>query len=288
MYGTSTGAAPHYTNRFYGAFLRWTGDTQTVYSTDVPLVYLHEKAPDVVTSPVNSAFAIPCNTSNGTSVNGTEVIIPRTAFETGVVFRYSLTDYYSTVWSTADALNPHPADPAVALVEYLWTYTDSANLASLPAGRTPIGMSEFDWNTARNAYMEDWFAQHPGIEPDYSDFIIDLPGWTTDPALPLFDDATVYGEGGSAGGPAAVYSSRYYSCMVRVTFLDGSGYRKAFINTGYYVRIRFGTVGAVNAPVTITGMELRYYDTSKGIYDYVWRWAIPAWNRTPIMSSAIC
>ena len=120
----------------------------------------------------------------------------------------------------------------------------------------------------RNDYLTEWLSEHSSAEPDYSDLIIDLPGWTTDPVLPLFDDKTVYGAG---NGEAGVYSPRFYSCMIRLTFLDGSGYRKAFINTGYSVQIKFGTVGAVNAPVTFNGMELRYYDTSKHIYDYVWQ-----------------
>ena len=267
VYGTSGGTA-HYTNRFYGAFIRWSKDSDILYGTDCPLVYLHEKAPDVITSPVISAIAIPCNTNTNASVNGTQVIIPRTATETGIDFRYSITDNYNVTWSDADALNPKPVDTSAVRIEYLWTYTDYNNMANLPAGRVPIGMSSLDWNNMRNDYLTEWLSEHSSAEPDYSDLIIDLPGWTTDPVLPLFDDKTVYGAG---NGEAGVYSPRFYSCMIRLTFLDGSGYRKAFINTGYSVQIKFGTVGAVNAPVTFNGMELRYYDTSKHIYDYVWQ-----------------
>ena len=94
---------------------------------------------------------------------------------------------------------------------------------------------------------------------DYSDLVIDLPGWTTNPVLPLFDDAAVYGAG---NGTAGQYTPRYYSCMVRVRFTDDSGYRKAFHYVSGTVYLKYGNLGELNPPIHLNALEPKEYNPS--------------------------
>ena len=252
VYGTSSGSTT-YSDRYYSVFVRWVKDGTAVYNTANTLVYLHEKAPDVITAPISSANAAPVQAASGAAVSN-PTILPRTATSTGVEFRYTVTDNNGLVWSNASG-SPRSIDPAKVRVEYLWTYTDNAGFAGIEAGRIPIGMSSLDWNTMRSDYLSTHANPRTG-EIDYSDLLNSLSGWTTNPTLPLFDDETVYGVG---NGTAGQYTARYYSCMVRLTFLDGSGYQKGFTNTGTYVQIKFGTVGELNTPFTVNSITGKRY-----------------------------
>ncbi len=259
VYGT-TGGTTTYSPRYYSVFVRWTDGVNTVYYTSNPTVFLHQSPPPVPTSPVSSASAAPYWTTSSGSLGGSSAILPKTSTATNIDFRYAFTDAYNITWSNQPGAINHPVDPSLVRIEYLWTYTDKSNqgFVGLPAGYVPVGMSALEWNTMRNDYMSTW--RDPSSPIDYSNLVIDLSGWTTDPNLPLFDDEAVYGVG---NGEKGKLTSRYYSCMVRVTFLDGSGYRKAFL-TGSSVLLKFGTVGALNMPFTVNSLTGKRY--SGGAY----------------------
>ncbi|MBR7070973.1 MAG: leucine-rich repeat protein [Clostridia bacterium] len=259
VYGAPSGdGSLHYSDRYYSVFVRWVKDGVAVYNTTGSgTVYLHEKAPDVIAAPVSNVSAVPKLISTGQSPQGGTVILPRNPTETGIDFRYTLTDGNSITWSSVPGSTYHPITGDNAVVEYLWTYTDGSY------GMAPIGMNASTWQTTVNNYENNWYSQHPRTPVDYSDLVVDLTGWTINPILPLFDDAAVYGAG---NGTAGQYTPRYYGCMVRVRFTDGSGYRKAFHYVSGTVYLKFGNPGELNPPVHLISLEPKTYNASS----YTW------------------
>ena len=251
-----------YSDRYYSVFARWVKGDEVLYCTANRWIYLHEKK-DVITAPITSASAVAYRSQDGSLIGKPARILSRSDTETGVEFRYTFTDTDGTVYSNAPGDDYNPT--AAATVEYLWTYTDDKGMAGLDA-MPPVGMSSLAWNTMRSDFLMN--ARDPG-NIDYSELLDGLSGWTTNPTLPLFDDETVYGTG---NGEAGVYHSRYYSCMVRVSLNDGSGYRKAFINSGpdTYVQILIGDYGVLNTPVNVHSMRLSYFREKTGIWDFPW------------------
>ncbi|MBQ7624307.1 MAG: leucine-rich repeat protein, partial [Clostridia bacterium] len=273
-YGTTVGtAAPaggnNYRNRYYSVFSRYVKDGSVYYETVCTPVYVYEKEQAPVAAPLTDGFARPYLTLHNVPTPQKH-IIPSDADETEIDFRYSFTDANSVIYSNIPGSNYNLTNQVT--VEYLWTYVDeeNQNFVNTPAGTTPLGMSTEAWNALRNEYLNEWLSSHPREEPDLSDLIIDLPGWTTDPVLPLFDDETVYGAG---NGRSGVYHSRWYSCMVRVTINDGSGYSKAFVNSsGSFVHLVIGDYGKVNGPITLNSLGLKYYNVENGnsVWDTMW------------------
>ena len=276
--GIPVPAGGNYSNRWYSVFVRWTDGISAAYYTRSAYVYLHEKEPDPIASPISEAHAYPYYTlynsppANESSPSAARVILPRSSTETEIDYRYTFTDANSVVWSNLPGTGNPTSD---VTIEYLWTYTDEQyqSLVNTSSGTVPLGMTLSEWQTMRNAYYDAWIAAHPRQlgEPDFSDLIINLSGWTTNPVLPLFDDAAVYGAG---RGEAGKYSSRYYSCMIRITFNDGSGYRKAFVNNyGSYTHIIIGDYGQLNGPVTLEQLGLTYYNVENGAdwWDTMWK-----------------
>ena len=253
----------HYSDRYYSVFARWVKDGVAVYGTMNTAVFLHKKAQTAVSTPISAAYANPYVTGTVNLPTDHKVSLTSASTATGIDFRYSFRDADYTIFSNISGADYNPINDTSVRVEYLWTYTDGS------AAKTPIGMDQDAWADTLSVYESNWQSAHPQTEIDYTDLIADLPGWTTDPALPIFDDATVYGAG---KGEAGVYTTHTYSCMLRFTLLDGSGYRKAFLNNGSGTDVRtvFGEYGVVNAPVTVEDMRLRYYDVPKGIWDGVW------------------
>lgn len=255
VYGVPSGdGSLHYSDRYYSVFVRWVKDGVAVYNTTGSgTVFFHEKAPDIITAPISNASAEAKLTSTGQSPQGGTVILPRNPVETGVEFRYSVTDANNIVWSDVPGANYKPLTGSNAVVEYLWTYTDGIY------GLAPIGTDASVWQTTVNNYENNWYTQNPRMPVDYSDLVIDLPGWTTNPVLPLFDDAAVYGAG---NGTAGQYTPRYYSCMVRVRFTDDSGYRKAFHYVSGTVYLKYGNLGELNPPIHLNALEPKEYNPS--------------------------
>nr|MCR5826283.1 leucine-rich repeat protein [Oscillospiraceae bacterium] len=279
VYGTASAVvASTYQDRYYSVFLRWVNGDDAWYAVNETAVYLHEKEQGVIDTPFSDGGAHPYLTAHNIPTPG-QMVISHSETETGIDFRYAFTDGAATVWSNIpDMYNPTNGVTA----EYLWTYTDYENLAGTEA-MTPVGMASDVWNTMRTEYLVQWYSAHSGggggrtenttrgqetaESPDYAELFATLSGWTTDPTLPLLDDAAVYGTESGAG----VYGSRYYSCLLRIRLNDGSGYEKIFFgNSNGYVYLLFGDYGKLNAPVTMNNLELQYYDVSKGIWDGIW------------------